>query len=168
LQNLLEWDVTVPFLEAILAFGSGIGWNGVIPRKRIFARDAERPRPPKSSERGGTECDGKEKEKIALRVSPSLPILTFLSTPHGRHLHPARSPPPPPASAPELAPTPAAPPPVAPTPAPRPSPTHAAAGSSGSRRDRRAGAAGTDGTEAPTPAVGDFEGELLEFVHNMC
>jgi hypothetical protein len=45
----MEWNL----LGAILAFGSGIGWNGTVPRKGIFRPDAERTRPGKSAGRGG-------------------------------------------------------------------------------------------------------------------
>jgi hypothetical protein len=34
-------------------FGSGIEWNDLIPRKGIFARDAECTRSPKSAGQGG-------------------------------------------------------------------------------------------------------------------
>jgi hypothetical protein len=49
----MEWDDS--FLGAVLVFGSGIEWNGLVPRKGIFVRDAECTRPPKSAGRGGME-----------------------------------------------------------------------------------------------------------------
>jgi hypothetical protein len=54
-ENVREWNGTVPFLGAVLVFGSGIEWNGLVPRKEIFFRDAECTRPPKSAGRGGME-----------------------------------------------------------------------------------------------------------------
>jgi hypothetical protein len=53
--NVREWNGTVPFLGAVLVFGSGIEWNGLVPREGIFVRDAECTHPPKSAGRGGME-----------------------------------------------------------------------------------------------------------------
>jgi hypothetical protein len=52
--DLLEWNVTIPFLQGVLAFGSGIKWNGTVPKKRIYRVDSECTRPAESAERGGT------------------------------------------------------------------------------------------------------------------
>jgi hypothetical protein len=57
-QNQEEWNGMISFLGGVLVFGSGIEWNGLVPRKGIFARDAEYTRPPKSAGRGRTRWNG--------------------------------------------------------------------------------------------------------------
>ena len=52
--NLMERNGTVPFLGTILAFGSGMGWNALVPPEGIFLQYPERTGPTDSAGRGGT------------------------------------------------------------------------------------------------------------------
>ena len=51
----MEWNGTIPFPKPILAFGSGMEWNGVEPEKGIFPQYAESTGPADSAGLGGTE-----------------------------------------------------------------------------------------------------------------
>jgi hypothetical protein len=68
----VEWNGTVPHLEAVLVFSSKKEWNGMVPRKGISALDAERTH---STEIGGTSP--------FLSTNPSLPCLALLTASSG-------------------------------------------------------------------------------------